>query len=156
MACCPIRLTRHPSNVKLTRKQFSVRLLGGGSLPAQRAMTISVVTVDFSDILAELEADKDLQETIREHQKDLDRSSRSIATVLNKIHSTPSQQSESSNDEGWSSAPKSTISSGPLQLPLSVHSIVEQTVPLFAHSRNAVRSIVSLVPDNQYYKVGVS
>lgn len=57
-------------------------------------MAVSVVQVDFSDILAELEADKDLQETIREHQKELDRSSRAITTVLNKIHSTPSHLGE--------------------------------------------------------------
>lgn len=55
---------------------------------------MEVVQVDFTDILAELEADKDLQEKIRDHQKELDRSSRSIITALNKIHSTPSHQGE--------------------------------------------------------------
>jgi uncharacterized coiled-coil protein SlyX len=57
-------------------------------------MATTFIDVDFSDILAELEADKELTETIREHQKELDRSSRSITTVLNKIHSTPSSQGE--------------------------------------------------------------
>lgn len=57
-------------------------------------MAIEIVTVDFSDILAELEADKELQEAIREHQKELDRSSRAILTLLNKVHSIPSDQGE--------------------------------------------------------------
>jgi uncharacterized coiled-coil protein SlyX len=57
-------------------------------------MAEPTVEVDFADILAELEADKELQEVIREHQKELDKTSRSITTVLNKIHSTPSSGGE--------------------------------------------------------------
>lgn len=57
-------------------------------------MSVAKVQVDFAKILAELEADKELQETIREHQKEVDQCSRSIATVLNKIHSTPAAEGE--------------------------------------------------------------
>ncbi|UZJ56813.1 hypothetical protein CBS101457_006133 [Exobasidium rhododendri] len=119
-------------------------------------MAVSVVSVDFTAILAELEADKDLQETIREHQKELDRSTRSITTVLNKIHSTPSRQGKNVRARGgvgggpFASTIPDLIVASPL-IPL-VHTIVEQTVPLFSHSRNAVRSMVDIVPANQYYK----
>ena len=77
-----------------SQKKKNQERKGRSALPCTMAAT-SVVQVDFTDILAELEADKDLQETIREHQKELDRSSRSITTVLNKIHSTPSDQGKS-------------------------------------------------------------
>lgn len=56
------------------------------------SMSVATVKVDFAGILAEMEADKELQESIRQHQKELDQSSRSIASILNKIHSTPSDQ----------------------------------------------------------------
>ena len=55
----------------------------------------SQVQVDFAALLEELEGDKELQESIRGHQKELDRTSRAITTVLNRIHSTPSDQRES-------------------------------------------------------------
>lgn len=49
-------------------------------------------TVDFSGLLAELEADKELGERIREQAKELERAFRAIATLLNRVHSTPSTQ----------------------------------------------------------------
>jgi metal-dependent amidase/aminoacylase/carboxypeptidase family protein len=57
-------------------------------------MAEMTVEVDFADILAELEADKELQEMLREQAKEIDRTSRSILTILNKIHSTPSSGGE--------------------------------------------------------------
>lgn len=66
-------------------------------------MSVTTVQVDFADILAELEADKELQERIREHQKEVDQSSRSIATILNKIHSTPSDHGERITSKGGGS-----------------------------------------------------
>lgn len=57
----------------------------------KRIMTSSV---DFEPILAELEADKELGEKLREQVKELERTFRIAAKVLNKSHSTPSSQSE--------------------------------------------------------------
>jgi hypothetical protein len=41
-------------------------------------------------LLAELEADKEINEKLREQGKELDRSNRAIAIILNRAHSTPS------------------------------------------------------------------
>lgn len=83
-------------------------------------------SVDFEPILAELEADRDLTEKLRERSKELDRAYRAIATTLNKAHSTPSD---------------------------AIMNIVQQTVPHYAESRRAIRALVDLVPADQYYKV---
>jgi hypothetical protein len=50
-------------------------------------------SVDFEPILAELEADKELGEKLREQVKELERTYRVAAKALNKSHSTPSSQS---------------------------------------------------------------
>lgn len=102
--------------------------------------------VDFALILAELDADKELQEAIRERQKELDQASRSILTILNKIHSTPSSGGEYSEKESRTLHDR-------LNALVAVQSIVLQAVPIFAQSRAYIRAIIMLVPDNQYYKV---
>ena len=50
-------------------------------------------SIDFEPILAELEADKELGEKLREQVKELERTFRVAAKVLNKSHSTTSSQS---------------------------------------------------------------
>jgi len=60
------------------------------SITLTNSMTSSV---DFEPILAELEADKELGEKLREQVKELERTYRVAAKALNKSHSTPSSQS---------------------------------------------------------------
>ncbi|PWN93188.1 Translin [Acaromyces ingoldii] len=86
----------------------------------------SGVQVDFSALLAELEADRALSEKIREQAKELDKTYRSLASVLNRVHSTPANQVRTN--------------------------IVDQTVPPFEQARHDLRLLVELVPDNQFWK----
>lgn len=53
--------------------------------------------VQFEHLLAELEADKQLNEKLRDQGKELDRSYRAIATILNRAHSTPADGGEKSS-----------------------------------------------------------
>ncbi|PWN54395.1 Translin [Violaceomyces palustris] len=82
-------------------------------------------SVDFSSLLAELESERALAETIRESSKELDKAYRSLASILNRVHSTPSSQ---------------------------IPTIIQATLPHFAHCRSSISAIVQLVPPHQYYK----
>ncbi|KAN0063246.1 Translin-1 [Thecaphora frezii] len=82
-------------------------------------------SLDFSSLLAELEQQRDLSESIRERSKDLDKAFRSLSSVLNGVHSTPGAQ---------------------------VPQLVESTASYFEQCRKAIVAIVQLVPQNQYYR----
>lgn len=81
--------------------------------------------VDLGPLLAELEAERALSETIRTAAKEVDSTVRALQAGLNRVHSTPAS---------------------------SVPSLVLSLAPTFAQLRERVQDVIAVVPDGQFWK----
>ncbi|CAO1629001.1 unnamed protein product [Parajaminaea phylloscopi] len=81
--------------------------------------------VDLAPLLAELEQERALSETIRTKAKEVDAVQRQLQAALNRVHSTPAQQ---------------------------VPDLVISFAPLFVQLRQKIAEVVAEVPDNQLWK----
>lgn len=87
------------------------------------------VAAEFEPLFAELEAERELSDAIREKSKELDRCYRALSSLLNGVHSTKGDEFDG---------------------------IVERTKPIFAQTRTKVKELGDLVPADQYYRVSCS
>ncbi|KAI3493219.1 hypothetical protein L1887_42059 [Cichorium endivia] len=83
------------------------------------------VAAQFEPLFAELEAERSRSDAIREQAKELDRCHRSLALVLNSVHSTKDAEKQ----------------------------IVSESKPIVIKLRQRVGELAELVPQGQFYRV---
>ncbi|SNX83288.1 related to Translin [Melanopsichium pennsylvanicum] len=89
------------------------------------ASSQGLVAAEFSPLFAQLEAERELCDSIREKSKELDRCYRALSSTLNGVHSTKGDQFDA---------------------------IVESTKVIFAQAREKIRELSQLIPSDQYYR----
>nr|CDI52475.1 related to Translin [Melanopsichium pennsylvanicum 4] len=92
------------------------------------ASSQGLVAAEFSPLFAQLEAERELCDSIREKSKELDRCYRALSSTLNGVHSTKGDQFDA---------------------------IVESTKVIFAQAREKIRELSQLIPSDQYYRYDV-
>jgi hypothetical protein len=88
-------------------------------------MSRTSVAAQFEPLFAELEAERSRSDAIREQAKELDRCHRSLALLLNSVHSTKDAEKQ----------------------------IVSESQPIVVKIRQRVGELAELVPQGQFYRV---
>lgn len=86
---------------------------------------LNPIATQFAPLFTELERDRTLSDSIREKSKDLDRTYRSLSSLLNSVHSTKGSEFDS---------------------------IISSSLPLISQAREQIKQLEELVPEGGYYR----